>query len=171
GRERRELEERTAGIDEPVDPFSRGQLAPLAVPRQSLLAASARDLPRPLPQLGDEPFHPGAPGLERVGTSLRLAREQRHERSLGVRKDELEEVAARALEASPPVEVESAAIVGLDHDLQSQHAFRDREALDVLDELAADALVLVVRADEELLDTDDVAVAAKGHIAGLVVLQ
>ena len=54
----RELEERRARVDEPVDPLARRQLAARAVPLERPLAAAARDLRRALAQLGDELLHP-----------------------------------------------------------------------------------------------------------------
>ena len=64
GGERVELEERGAGVEQPVDPLAGGQLPARAVPLDAPLAAAARDLRRALAQLGDERLHAPAPGAK-----------------------------------------------------------------------------------------------------------
>ena len=78
--ERVQLEEGRAGIDEPVDPLSRRQLAARAVPLGRLLAAAARDLRRALAQLGDELLHPLAPARELLGVAVELRGQDGHRR-------------------------------------------------------------------------------------------
>src|SRR5438105_9166576 len=85
-----------------------------------------------------------------------------------LRQRQLEDVVAGAREAAPAVEVDRTAVVRLHDDLQPDGTLRDRVALRVVDELPADALVLVPRADEELLDPDDVAVVVQGDVARAV---
>ena len=77
GGERVQLEERRAGIDEPVDPLPRGQLAAGAVALHRLLAAAARDLRGALAQLGDERLHALAAARELLG-ALDLRGQHRH---------------------------------------------------------------------------------------------
>ena len=77
GGERVQLEERRAGIDEPVDPLAGGQLPARAVALDRFLAAAARDARRALAQLGDERLHPL--GATREGlVALDLRGEKRH---------------------------------------------------------------------------------------------
>ena len=64
-----QLEERAPGIDEPVDPLSRGQLAPRTVPLDRLLAAPGGNERGTLAELGDERLHRRAPALERLVAS------------------------------------------------------------------------------------------------------
>ena len=54
GGERRQLEERGAGIHQAVDAIAREQLAPARVPRDGLVAAAALDERESLPQLRDQ---------------------------------------------------------------------------------------------------------------------
>ncbi len=68
GGEGADLEERRAGIDEPVDPLARGQLAAASVPLERGGAASDGDGGAALAQLGDERLHPGGA----AGELLRL---------------------------------------------------------------------------------------------------
>ena len=67
GRERRELEERRPGIDEPVDAVAGQQLAAPGVPRDGLVAAALADERQPIAQLGDEREVRVAVGVERGG--------------------------------------------------------------------------------------------------------
>ena len=78
GRERVQLEERRAGVDQPVDPLAGGQLAARAVPLDRLLAAAAGDERRPLAQLRDQRLHPLRAAREGL-VALELGGEQRHE--------------------------------------------------------------------------------------------
>ena len=78
GGQRGELQKGCARIDEAVDPVPCCELPAGAVPLECCLAAAARDLRRPLAQLADELVHAGAPGLEHVGVTLDLGREDRH---------------------------------------------------------------------------------------------
>ena len=80
--ERVQLEERRVGVDEPVDPLARRQLAARTMALDRLLAAAARDLRRALAQLGDERRHPLVPACELVGAALDLRREDGHAGSL-----------------------------------------------------------------------------------------
>ncbi len=82
GGERVQLEERGAGIDEPVDPLPGRQLPARAVPFRRLLAAAGRDQRRPLAQLGDERLHPLAPAREHLGVAVELRGQDCHARSL-----------------------------------------------------------------------------------------
>ena len=66
-----------SGVDEPVDPLARRQLAARAVPLDRLLAAAVRDRRRALPQLRDERRHPLVPPRELVG-ALHLRGQHRH---------------------------------------------------------------------------------------------
>ena len=52
-----------SGVDQPVDPLAREQLAAGAVPLDRAVAAALRDLRRPLTKLGDESLHAVAPAL------------------------------------------------------------------------------------------------------------
>src|SRR5215510_6575257 len=61
GREGGELEERAPGVDEPIDPLARGQLAPRAVPLDRFLATATSDERGSLAQLMDELLHPLLP--------------------------------------------------------------------------------------------------------------
>ena len=79
GGERVQLEERRAGIDEPVDPLAGRQLASGAVPLHRLLAAALRHLGRALAKLRDELLHPRTPLLERL-VARDLGGEHRHRR-------------------------------------------------------------------------------------------
>ena len=83
GGERVQLEERGAGIAEPVDPLAREKLPPGVVPLDRLGPAAGRDLVGALAQLGDERLHalpvrlevlacPVDPRLENHGVTLRL---------------------------------------------------------------------------------------------------
>ena len=76
-----QLEERRVGIDQPVDPLARRELAAGAVLLEGLLAAPAGDLRRPLAQLRDELLHPRPALLERV-RALGLRGECGHAMSL-----------------------------------------------------------------------------------------
>ena len=80
-RERVQLEQSGAGVDQPVDPLTGGQLPARAVALDGLLAASTRDDGSPVAQLRDQRLHPlGAPreGL----AALELRGEECHEISL-----------------------------------------------------------------------------------------
>ncbi len=68
GGEGADLEERRAGIDEPVDPLARGQLAAAAMAFEGGRAASGGDGGAALAELGDERLHPGGA----AGELLRL---------------------------------------------------------------------------------------------------
>ena len=96
GGERVQLEEGGAGVDEPVDPLPRRQLAARAVPLRRLLAAAARDLRRPLAQLGDELLHPLAPARELLGVAVELRGQDGHVRSLTGGAAAIDNVAARS---------------------------------------------------------------------------
>jgi hypothetical protein len=72
-----QLEERRAGVDEPVDPLAREQLAAGAVPLDRALAAACGDLRRAVAQLGDERLHPGLPA-GKIVRALDARLEQRH---------------------------------------------------------------------------------------------
>ena len=61
GGQRRQLEPRRAGVEQPVDALAHRQLALLAVALERPLAAAAAGLGQPLAQLGDEALA-GAPG-------------------------------------------------------------------------------------------------------------
>lgn len=73
-------------------------------------------------------------------------------RPLTTREDDLEQVLARRHETAPAVEVHCPPVGAGDDDLQRGRALRDRIALRILEQLPADALSFVPRADEELLD-------------------
>ena len=85
GGQRVQLEERRAGIDQPVDPLAGEQLAARAVALDRALAAASGDLGGTRLQLVDELFHPSLPAREVVG-SLDTALQQRHGRSLDDRQ-------------------------------------------------------------------------------------
>jgi hypothetical protein len=70
GRERVQLEERAAGVDEAVDPLAGGQLAARRVLLVRLRRPAARDLPGSLAQLRDKLLHPGAATRETVRLAL-----------------------------------------------------------------------------------------------------
>ena len=78
GRQRAELEESAAGVDEPVDPLARGHLPARPVALDRLLAAASPDLSSAFAQLGDECLHPVAALRERLGLAFDLRRQQRH---------------------------------------------------------------------------------------------
>ena len=63
GGQGRELEEDAAGIDEPVDPLARCQLAAGAMALDRFLATAERDAGRTLTELGHELLHPGPPAF------------------------------------------------------------------------------------------------------------
>ena len=78
-------EESAAGIDESVDPLTRGQFSAAAMAFDRAFAAAARDLRRPLAQLRDELLHPlPAPG-EFVRFAFHLRSEDGHAPSLADR--------------------------------------------------------------------------------------
>ena len=81
GGERVQLEERRAGIDEPVDPLAGRQLPARAVALDRLLAAAARHRRRALAQFGDERLHPLGAAREGL-VALDLRGEKRHGASL-----------------------------------------------------------------------------------------
>src|SRR5207237_3954754 len=62
-----QLEEGGAGVDEPVDPLARGQLAARPMLLKRGLAATPRHLRGPFPQLPDELLHAGPPLRVRLG--------------------------------------------------------------------------------------------------------
>ena len=70
GRERGQLEERRARVDQPIDAFANGQLALLAMPLQTYFGPPpSRHARRALAQLGDE-LHASASRLVwNVGSS------------------------------------------------------------------------------------------------------
>ena len=82
--ERAQFEERRVGIDQPLDPLARGQLAALAVPGECPLAAALRDERGAPAQLRHELRHPLVPRGEGV-VALRLRREDAHVLSLSPR--------------------------------------------------------------------------------------
>src|SRR5205823_4548331 len=65
------------GIDEPVDPLAREQLAAFTVALDRTVSAARRDLRRTVAQLGYEGLHPRVPALEFV-RPLHMRLEQRH---------------------------------------------------------------------------------------------
>ena len=77
-RERVQLEQRRAGVEQPVDPLAGGQLAARAVPLDGLLAAAARNECGALAQLRDQRLHPLRAAREGL-VALELGGEQRHE--------------------------------------------------------------------------------------------
>ena len=74
GRERAELEERGARVDEPVDPLARGHLPAGAVALDRGGAAAERDERGALAQLRDERLHPRAAGGRTPPPSCRRGR-------------------------------------------------------------------------------------------------
>src|SRR5207248_826537 len=62
-----ELEERAAGVDDPVDALTCGQLSARAVALDGFLAAAAGDERRALAQLGDELLHPLSAAIVLIG--------------------------------------------------------------------------------------------------------
>ena len=70
----------------------------------------------------------------------------------GLRKDELEQVRPGRDEAAAAVEGLGAVVPALDDDLEPLRAVRDRVALGPLEQLLADALLLVSRMHTELFD-------------------
>ena len=79
GRERVQLEERGARVDEPVDPLARGELPARAVALDRLVAAARSHLRGALAELRDERLHRRAPALERL-VAHDLGRERTHAR-------------------------------------------------------------------------------------------
>ena len=79
-----QLEERGAGIDEPVDALARGQLAARAVPLDRCLAAARRDERGAVAQLGDERLHRRRPPAR----TCRRARRWCRAPSCGLQRDE-----------------------------------------------------------------------------------
>ena len=71
-RERRQLEDRRAGIDEGIDAVARQQLAAGEVLLPRLFAAAARHLRGFLPQVGDQPSHHFRVGPEIVAAHVQL---------------------------------------------------------------------------------------------------
>jgi hypothetical protein len=76
-REGVQLQERRAGIDQPVDPVARSELPPRAVSLDRLLAAATRHVRRALAQLGHERLHPLCAAREGL-VALDLGGENRH---------------------------------------------------------------------------------------------
>ena len=72
-------------------------------------------------------------------------------------KPQFEEVVTGFGEAAAAVEVERTPVLGLDDHLELRGALGDRIPLRPLEELAADSLGFVLRADEQLVDADDLA--------------
>ena len=77
--ERAQLQERRAGIEEPVDPFSRRQLPASAVTLHGHLAAARCDQSGSLPKFCDERLDPRPPAHELVRTTVDMRHEQRHQ--------------------------------------------------------------------------------------------
>ena len=72
-----QLEERSAGVDEPIDAFTREQLAARPVTRDRTLAAAGGDLRRARAQLLDERLHLRSASREIVG-ALHAALQEGH---------------------------------------------------------------------------------------------
>ena len=70
GGERAELEERGAGVDEPIDPLARCQLPARVMPLDRGRASALRDERGSLPQLRHERLHPSAPPRELLGRRI-----------------------------------------------------------------------------------------------------
>src|SRR5207302_7862898 len=64
--ERVQLQERAAGIDEPVDPLARGQLPAGSMALGRLVPTATCDLRRALTELGHEAVHQLAAAVENV---------------------------------------------------------------------------------------------------------
>ena len=78
GGERAELEERRAGVDEPVDALARGQLPARAVALHRGGAAAERDERGALSQLRDERLHPRLPAGELLRVRVDVGGDRRH---------------------------------------------------------------------------------------------
>ncbi len=81
GGERRELEERRAGIDQALDPFARQELAAFGVALARTLVAAERRGRLAGAQLVDQHRHCGGVGLEGGGIGGHLGFELRHSRA------------------------------------------------------------------------------------------
>ncbi len=80
-RERGELEERRARIDEPIDAVARGELAAFAMPLDRDRPAAKLHAHEVRAQLIDERRHGGGVALEVAAASFDAGREQAHERT------------------------------------------------------------------------------------------
>ena len=78
GRQRAQLEEGGARVDEPVDPLARGQLPARAVPLDGALAAPGRHLRGALAQLRDQLFHLRTTPFVGLGGPVDLRAQHRH---------------------------------------------------------------------------------------------
>ena len=76
--QRVQLEQRRAGVDQPVDPLTGSQLPARTVPFDRLLASTAGDERGPLAQLRNQRLHPLRAAREGL-VALQLGGEQRHE--------------------------------------------------------------------------------------------
>ena len=130
GREGVQLEERRAGVDEPVDPLPRRQLAAGAVALERLLAAAGRDECRALAELVDERLHPRGAPLERL-VARDMRREHRHAVSNVTRT-----APDRHLVSDADVDRSNAGVVRRRHDLLHLHRLEDDERLVRLDGIA-----------------------------------
>ena len=91
--------------------------------------------------------------------------------TLGPRQHELEQIFSRLHEPAATIEGRRPPIGARDNDLQRESALRDGESLRELEQLAPDALRLVLGADEELVDADGVARTLERDVAGRVALE
>ena len=78
GGERIQLEERGAGVDQPIDAFPSGELPARPVPLRRRRSSAAGDLRGAVAQLGDEAFHASAPATELFGLAFHLRGEDGH---------------------------------------------------------------------------------------------
>ncbi len=76
--QRRELEERRAGVQQAFDPLANGQLALLAMALDRLFTAAAAHLGEPLAQFGHHALHVRAIAVEQVGIRLQVRLDDVH---------------------------------------------------------------------------------------------